>query len=298
MNEKQRNQIKKENKAGFIILTFIFVLGFIVYTCISNEIKEPYPRNNEPLFNYKKEDSNDYTSWFFEGNSKPSIDLSDSAALVQSVNSILDLLKLPNVINTGIRNFKGGGYTWNNYELGDMTIHHTACDVVSSNSYDCVWKVTIKKRQFKTGDKVYETKELFVLVDTISLKEIRSFIKDEVLWKKVRNSYNTVHPYMWKYYEIDPDQFYKRSTASVGTIRNYVGKFDRYTGIKIEANFYEITLDKDLIISEIKDESNDPNYEATRITTLSRNLIYKYDPKRYFIIEYADSKDRDNVLYK
>ena len=142
--------------------------------------------------------------------------------------------------------------------------------------------------KFKSGDKIYEVKDVYVLVDTVSLKELKDqFQNDEVKWKKVRNEHVGAKPFMWRTFTISPGQFYKRSTASVGKVIGFSGEFcvEKFSS-KHPSEFYEIELDKDIKLTEDKDSFGDPNRDDNDPLAKQKNVHFRVVPNRIFMARY------------
>lgn len=103
------------------------------------------------VFSYKKAtEQSGETSWIFEGENKPPLNVSDKLEFVRNVNSALNTIGLPTINRsvpereslTGSRIHRGE-FLWDDYQKGPLLIHRNVCRDSNYKNYDCIWKITV-----------------------------------------------------------------------------------------------------------------------------------------------------------
>ena len=111
----------------------------------------------------------------------------------------------------------------------------------------------------KPGDKVFGKSDIGVysLVEPITINELELMKLEAVEFKKKRNELETIKPYMLKTHLITEDQFYKRSTGSVGTVISIQKGFYNPDYRKV-SYFIELKFDEDITMIREVDGLYDP----------------------------------------
>ena len=152
--------------------------------------------------------------------------------------------------------------------------------------------------KYKIGTKVYGNPDIYIFYDTVSLNELKSLVKDEIEFKKIRNERNAViariKPNLRKAYTIDKEQFYKLGTSFLGTV---IASETEQTiidnsGIGTNRETIEITLND-------KVKLNKENSEINKLSDLKEMYFKIASPNKYFVrVDFSQASLTEIENYK